>query len=167
MPCILMMMTMSMIISMMFMIFKHPVSMMIMIMMQTMLVCMMCGLLSNLWWFSYLLFMVMIGGLLVLFMYMTNVASNEKFNTKKMNYFFYLMIICMIFFTIMENDLTPLMNTSSWFNFSKINMKYIIMKYYNYPSNNILFMMMIYLLITMIMSVKITDLSKGALRQKY
>nr|APX39241.1 NADH dehydrogenase subunit 6 [Hypocassida subferruginea] len=158
-------MTMSMIVSVSFMIMKHPVSMMILILTQTIMVCCLCGMMSNLWWFSYMLFMVMIGGLLVLFMYMTNVASNEKFKTKKMMIFLTPAIVMIMMIMNKETFLNH-SQISNWTNIIELSTKTILMKYYNYPSNMILFLMMIFLLVTMIMTVKVTDLSKGALRQK-
>nr|APX40431.1 NADH dehydrogenase subunit 6 [Cassida viridis] len=160
----MMMMT---ILSIMFMIFYHPISMMMIILLQTIFVCCLCGTMTNLWWFSYMLFMVMAGGLLVLFMYMTNVASNEKFKNLKMNYIMILLTIMSMFLMINKDNFFNSIKISNWFNINESSVKIIIMKYYNYPSNMILFLMMVYLLITMIMSVKITDLSKGALRKKY
>nr|QUB07043.1 NADH dehydrogenase subunit 6 [Thlaspida biramosa] len=164
MSCIMKILLLSMILSIMFIMFKHPVSMMMIIMIQTLLVCLTCGLMMNLWWFSYMLFMVMVGALLVLFMYMTNVASNEKFK-KKIKFYYIFLASIMILFT--SENYNSMSNCSKWLNFNEMDMKIILMKFYNYPSNSILVLMMIYLLITMIMSVKITDLSKGALRQKY
>nr|APX39714.1 NADH dehydrogenase subunit 6 [Cassida rubiginosa] len=156
----------SMLMSIMFMIFKHPVSMMTMILVQTILICCLCGMMTNTWWFSYMLFMVMIGGLLVLFMYMTNVASNEKFKNMKTKHII-LMMFMMIFIMFNMENFNFYIKVSDWLNMNEYSLNIIIMKYYNYPSNMILFLMMIYLLITMIMTVKITDLTKGALRQKY
>nr|APX39458.1 NADH dehydrogenase subunit 6 [Cassida denticollis] len=159
-------MMMSMMMSIMFMIFKHPVSMMMMILAQTILVCCLCGLMTNIWWFSYMLFMVMIGGLLVLFMYMTNVASNEKFKNMKIKYMIVPTLV-MIFALLKTENFSNFIKISDWMNLNDESFNIIIMKYYNYPSNMILFIMMIYLLMTMIMTVKITDMTKGALRQKY
>lgn len=42
----------------------------------------------------------------------------------------------------------------------------ILIKYYNYPAINIIIIIIIYLLLTIIITVKITDIKEGALRQK-
>lgn len=39
------------------------------------------GVLSGSMWYSYVLFLVFLGGVLVLYIYMTSLASNEKFDT--------------------------------------------------------------------------------------
>jgi NADH-ubiquinone oxidoreductase chain 6 len=37
------------------------------------------GIMARNFWFSYILFLVFLGGVLVLFIYITRLASNEKF----------------------------------------------------------------------------------------
>lgn len=153
-------------ISIIFIIFKHPVSIITIILVQTILICCLCGIITNTWWFSYILFIVIIGGLLVLFIYITNVASNEKFkNIKTKHIILILFIIIFIIFKI--ENFHYYIKVSDWLNINEYSLNIIIIKYYNYPSNIILFLVIIYLLITIIITVKITDLTKGALRQKY
>nr|QUB07017.1 NADH dehydrogenase subunit 6 [Cassidinae sp. N35] len=168
MPCMLTLLIMNLTLSIMFMMFKHPVSLMMIILLQTILICLMCGLMANLWWFSYMLFMVMIGGLLILFMYMTNVASNEKFKSSKIkNTLFKIIIMSTMIFYLLKDNFYSYIQTSKWSNFNNLSTEMIIMKYYSYPSNMILFTIMIFLLMTMIMTVKVTEMKKGALRQKF
>nr|QUB07030.1 NADH dehydrogenase subunit 6 [Glyphocassis sp. N62] len=169
MPCIIFIMILNLTLSFMFMIPNHPIYMMIIILLQTIMICLLCGMMINIWWFSYMTFMVMVGGLLILFMYMTNTASNEKFKSKKIKNFIIKMMLLMLFMSMMMKDkLYAYLTTSNWMNLiNNTEMEILIMKYYNYPSNTLLFMMMIYLLMTLIMTVKMTDISKGALRQKF
>nr|YP_010352242.1 NADH dehydrogenase subunit 6 [Reticulitermes dabieshanensis]UOL50336.1 NADH dehydrogenase subunit 6 [Reticulitermes dabieshanensis] len=72
-------MSTSMMTSMMSTQMKHPLAMGMMLLLQTMMTCMISGTMYKSFWFSYILFMIMIGGMLVLFMYMTSLASNEMF----------------------------------------------------------------------------------------
>nr|ALO76433.1 NADH deshydrogenase subunit 6 [Laccoptera ruginosa] len=160
--------TINLTLSFMFFMFKHPISLMMIILLQTFSTCMLCGMMINLWWFSYMLFMVMIGGILVLFMYMTNVASNEKFESKKIKNLLMKMTLCTaIILYLLKDNFYFYTQTHNWINLNKNCMEIIIMKYYNYPSNMIMFLMMIFLLLTMIMTVKVTDTKSGALRQKF
>nr|YP_010285485.1 NADH dehydrogenase subunit 6 [Basiprionota bisignata]UKS07054.1 NADH dehydrogenase subunit 6 [Basiprionota bisignata] len=160
-------MTVSMMLSIIFMFMKHPISMMITILLQTLAMAILCGLMSNLFWFSYIIFLVMIGGMLIIFLYMTNVASNEKFNMYKpimvslMICSMLLMMMSMLMDKFYSYYLTFLSN-----NMNNKMMEIIIMKYYNAPFNYMLLLMMTYLLITMIMTVKISNIKEGALRQK-
>ena len=43
---------------------------------QTILVSIISGLITKTFWFSYILFLVFLGGILVLFIYVTSLASN-------------------------------------------------------------------------------------------
>nr|AML26354.1 NADH dehydrogenase subunit 6 [Hydrophilidae sp. BMNH 1274343] len=140
---------------------KHPMSMGLILLMQIICVALMTGLTANNFWFSYILFIVMIGGLLVIFIYMTSVASNEKFKFSKfiMISFTSLFMLSLMLSIIMDNIFTEYM---SLFNIqpSYINLN----KYINYPYNIITIMMILYLLITLIAIVKISKIKYGPLR---
>nr|AYR05374.1 NADH dehydrogenase subunit 6 [Coleoptera sp. ACP-2013] len=164
----LLLFTMSM--SLTFMFLTHPLSMGFTLLIQAILIAMITGLLSHNFWFSYILFMVMIGGMLVLFIYMTSVASNEKFlysNKLSILLLYLLMTIFMFPFIdsfnsyqtstnmdMMMYELTPMFNLS-------------LSKYINMPTNWIMVLMIIYLLVTLIAVVKITNITYGPLRQKF
>lgn len=50
-----------------------------MLLFYTRVVGLITGLMGGSYWFSYILVLVFLGGVLVLFLYMTSLASNEKF----------------------------------------------------------------------------------------
>nr|ALO76737.1 NADH deshydrogenase subunit 6 [Agyrtodes labralis] len=167
---LLFLLTMILMISMMIMFLKHPMSMGLFLLIQTILIALISGTLTYNYWFSYLLFLIMVGGMLVLFIYMTSIASNEKFLfSMKMTIFLMIMMLLMIlvfintdyFFNTMNTINTSIhfMNMNNSFNLS-------LTKFLNYPSYMILVMMIIYLFITLIAVVKITDINYGPLRQK-
>nr|YP_010439627.1 NADH dehydrogenase subunit 6 [Lacera procellosa]UTC33515.1 NADH dehydrogenase subunit 6 [Lacera procellosa] len=155
---------------------NNPLSMGLMILLQTLLICMLSGMLIKTYWFSYILFLTFLGGLLVLFIYVSSIASNElfkpSFNTKLfMMLFIMLMMIIQLLF----------MNNLYWMNFSfnsdmnnfislslfmnnenKINLS----KLYNNQTFMIMLMLIIYLFITLIAVVKITNIFYGPLRSK-
>nr|YP_009470469.1 NADH dehydrogenase subunit 6 [Rhadinosa nigrocyanea]AVF96884.1 NADH dehydrogenase subunit 6 [Rhadinosa nigrocyanea] len=150
-----------MITSMMFMMLNHPILLSMMILIQTTLISLKIAMNIKITWFSYVLFLVMVGGMLVLFLYMTNVASNEKFYVSNK---IIIMVMLMIPTTMIMS-----MNKNQKFksiNESIINYKYTLNKMFNETFSLMIIMMMIYLLITMIMAVKLTDLDKGPLRKK-
>uniref|UniRef100_A0AAU7YS36 NADH-ubiquinone oxidoreductase chain 6 n=1 Tax=Rhopalus tibetanus TaxID=3151528 RepID=A0AAU7YS36_9HEMI len=76
-----------------FMWLKHPISMGITIIVQTLTICMITGMMLGTFWFSYLIMITMLSGMLVLFIYMASVASNEKFFTSAKLIFFSMMMI--------------------------------------------------------------------------
>nr|YP_009434372.1 NADH dehydrogenase subunit 6 [Athetis lepigone]ATE89015.1 NADH dehydrogenase subunit 6 [Athetis lepigone]ATE89028.1 NADH dehydrogenase subunit 6 [Athetis lepigone]ATE89041.1 NADH dehydrogenase subunit 6 [Athetis lepigone]ATE89054.1 NADH dehydrogenase subunit 6 [Athetis lepigone]ATE89067.1 NADH dehydrogenase subunit 6 [Athetis lepigone] len=159
-----------------FMLFlNNPLSMGLMILIQTLLTCLLSGMLIKTYWFSYILFLTFLGGLLVLFIYVSSIASNEMFkpliNIKKM--FFFIIFLMLIIIQIMY------MNNISWMNFSinsdmdnfmnlllffnnenKINLS----KLYNNQTFLIMLMLVIYLFITLIAIVKITNIFYGPIR---
>nr|YP_009757483.1 NADH dehydrogenase subunit 6 [Bruchidius uberatus]QIM59430.1 NADH dehydrogenase subunit 6 [Bruchidius uberatus] len=153
----------------MFMFLKHPLSMGLILLIQTIMTALMTGLMNLNFWFSYILFLIMIGGLLILFIYMTSIASNEKFKFSSslfMLFFFNLMIS--LFLLLMDQWFPSLIFNS--FDILKQNIyiynySFLLNKYFNYPNNMIVYMMIIYLLITLIMTVKITNISFGPMRQ--
>nr|YP_009441731.1 NADH dehydrogenase subunit 6 [Anatis ocellata]AOY39276.1 NADH dehydrogenase subunit 6 [Anatis ocellata] len=148
---------------------KHPISLGSIILTHTIIMCLFMGMMSLNFWFSYILILVMIGGLLVLFIYMTSIASNEKFkfNNKLFMIIIFLLITLMltkwmenqyIYYYEMNNEL--LMNMDM-----KKNFKFNMSKFLNFPNSNIFIMIIFYLLIAMIAIVKITKLNFGPLRQ--
>nr|QRV62471.1 NADH dehydrogenase subunit 6 [Hydroporus dobrogeanus complex sp. IBE<ESP> AV49] len=162
--------------SMIFLFMNHPMSMGLILMIQTILIILITGLYSYSFWFSYILFLVMIGGMLILFMYMTSLASNEKFKISKNMIILMIIMIIMIFFTMFINDLMIMeyiqknsnmlssLNNLMLFKNENILSLYML---YNNPNFMINILMINYLLITLIAVVKITKSSSGPLRQKF
>nr|AIW06300.1 NADH dehydrogenase subunit 6 [Curculionidae sp. MT-2014] len=149
-----------------FLFLNHPLSLGFILLIQTILISLISGLMNSDFWFSYILFLIMIGGMLVLFIYMTSIASNEKFKFNKNLAF---LIILMITMTMMLSfsDSFLLMIKSLILNETpqlsdKINLS--MNKYLNTPSMFIMLMLIFYLLITLIAIVKITQSKMGPLR---
>nr|AND96162.1 NADH deshydrogenase subunit 6 [Euoniticellus fulvus] len=158
------MMMLMMMMSMLMVWMKHPLSMGLILLIQTINLSLYIGYYNVTYWFSYILFLIMIGGMLILFIYMTSVASNEKFNPS-MN----LMILSITTFTLWLS-LYLIINPI----YMKINYKNEIMqmnmintmltKYINFPNNYIYYLLIIYLLITMLVIIQITNFKMGTLR---
>uniref|UniRef100_UPI0030033A06 NADH dehydrogenase subunit 6 n=1 Tax=Parotis amboinalis TaxID=3112168 RepID=UPI0030033A06 len=158
-----------------FMLFlSHPLSMGLMILIQTMLTCLISGIMMSTYWFSYILFLTFLGGLLVLFIYVSSIASNEMFSIS----FNMKMTLSMSIFLILIFS-TFSMNNLNWLNFNNnmemnnlFNMflffnnenKINLSKLYNNQTFLIMMMMIIYLFITLIAMVKITNIFYGPLR---
>nr|YP_010443320.1 NADH dehydrogenase subunit 6 [Apogonia cf. basalis]UTE83848.1 NADH dehydrogenase subunit 6 [Apogonia cf. basalis] len=163
---LLILMSISLISSLSFMMLKHPMSMGLILLIQTISISLMTSFLNHNSWYSYILFLMMIGGMLILFTYMISVASNEKFkfSIKIMIMTMFLSMI-LIPWNFMDNYFLY-MNTLNMENLlMNINFSNSMMKFLNFPNNMILFMMIIYLLITLIAAVKLTKHSSGPLRQ--
>nr|ALO76254.1 NADH deshydrogenase subunit 6 [Craspedophorus nobilis] len=170
------MMLMSLSMTIMFMFLKHPLSMGLILLLQTLLISLISGLFSYSYWFSYILFLVMVGGMLVLFIYMTSMASNEMFNFSMKMSIMMSMLMWMMIISYMTIDylmISPLFKNS---NLMEMLNNLIMLKnenllslnmIYNKPNNMITLMLVNYLFITLIAVVKITDINYGPLRQKF
>nr|ADY25060.1 NADH dehydrogenase subunit 6 [Chilo suppressalis]QAX27892.1 NADH dehydrogenase subunit 6 [Chilo suppressalis] len=162
------------IISFLMVFLHHPLSMGLMILMQTLLVCLMSGMIISTYWFSYILFLTFLGGLLIMFIYISSIASNEMFkiNLNMLITFFLLLIMIINITMLLNNNLTwlNLSNNNDMSNFfnlflffnneNKINLS----KLYNNQTFLLMMIMMIYLLITLIAIVKIINIFYGPLR---
>nr|YP_010613560.1 NADH dehydrogenase subunit 6 [Graphium sarpedon]WAR51435.1 NADH dehydrogenase subunit 6 [Graphium sarpedon]WHN78816.1 NADH dehydrogenase subunit 6 [Graphium cloanthus] len=161
-------------ISILMLFMNHPLSMGLMILIQTLLTCMLSGMLSYSYWFSYILFLIFLGGLLVLFIYVSSIASNELFQynfTLKLIFSIMLIFIFMLSIMYMYNmnwlnlffnyEMKNLMNFFLFFNNeNKINLS----KLYNNQTYLMMMMLIIYLFITLVAVVKITNIFFGPLR---
>nr|YP_011017095.1 NADH dehydrogenase subunit 6 [Orthaga aenescens]WQB62453.1 NADH dehydrogenase subunit 6 [Orthaga aenescens] len=151
---------------------NHPLTMGLMILLQTILLCLISGMLINTYWFSYILFLTFLGGLLVLFIYVSSIASNEMFKMSlNLKIFFFIGIFILFsyiyyfYFKITNYNFNLEMN--NLFNFhmfinteNNINLS----KMYNNQTYKLMIMMVIYLFITLIAVVKITNIFFGPLR---
>nr|QNE85385.1 NADH dehydrogenase subunit 6 [Platypalpus agilis] len=151
---------------------SHPLSMGLMLLMQTMLICVITGLMTKTFWFSYILFLIFLGGMLVLFIYVTSLASNEMFSFSmtlfSLSMFILLLSISTIYlldktlfiYFIPNNEMTMLNEMSSLIKENSITLN----KLYNFPTNLITILLIIYLFITLVAIVKITNIFYGPLR---
>nr|YP_010564777.1 NADH dehydrogenase subunit 6 [Volucella trifasciata]UZA61180.1 NADH dehydrogenase subunit 6 [Volucella trifasciata] len=168
----LMLYSMTLIFSFIFLQMNHPLSMGLMLLIQTIMICLMTGLMTKSFWFSYILFLIFIGGMLILFIYVTSLASNEMFSlsmntiltsiTLLIIMFIYLMMSdkIMLMYNSMNNEMNSISEINSFIKENTLNLN----KLYNYPTNMITIMLINYLLITLIATVKITKLFYGPLR---
>nr|UDD74612.1 NADH dehydrogenase subunit 6 [Monodiamesa sp. 1 CZ-2021a] len=165
---------MSLVTSTIFMQMKHPLAMGFMLLIQTFFICLITGNFSKTFWFSYVLFLIFLGGMLVLFIYVTSLASNEMFSFSMKILTFSMIIFCsIIFFSIFidsnmfinylfNNEMSTLNDLNSFMNENTITLN----KLYNFPINLITILLINYLFLTLIAVVKITNIYEGPLRPK-
>nr|UDP56664.1 NADH dehydrogenase subunit 6 [Antheraea formosana] len=156
---------------------NHPLSMGLMILTQTLLTCLLSGMMIKTYWFSYILFLTFLGGLLVLFIYVSSIASNElfSFNFNMKLYFFFSIFMMFIFMILFYNNLKWMnfnINNSEMFNFFNMIMffnenKINLNKLYNNQSSLLTYLLIIYLFIALIAMVKITNIFYGPLRSNF
>nr|YP_009185980.1 NADH dehydrogenase subunit 6 [Sepedophilus bipunctatus]ALO70928.1 NADH deshydrogenase subunit 6 [Sepedophilus bipunctatus] len=158
------MLTLNLCLSLLFYFLKHPLTMGLTLIIQTLIISMITGMYSLNYWFSYILFLIMVGGMLVLFIYMTSIASNEKFSFS-LYLTTFTMIILMITMTYLS--LTKSFNWKLGLLNSMITYKFemLLIKFLEIPLLLIFILMIIYLLMTLIAIVKITNFKNGPIRQ--
>nr|QHH25545.1 NADH dehydrogenase subunit 6 [Trypetoptera punctulata] len=157
-----------------FMQMNHPLAMGMILLLQTILICLITSQLIETFWFSYILFLIFLGGMLVLFIYVISLASNEMFTTSlktTLTFSFFVTALGFISF-LFVNHFTPLeMNTETElvtiFHSSSLENNLVLAKLYSFPSSMITIFLVNYLLITLIATVKITNLFYGPLRKTF
>nr|YP_010265410.1 NADH dehydrogenase subunit 6 [Cyphoderus aff. similis]UIR97922.1 NADH dehydrogenase subunit 6 [Cyphoderus aff. similis] len=141
---------------------SNPMSIMLIILIQSVNISMIIWLMNKTAWFSYLLFLVFLGGLMVLFIYTTSLMSNEKFNSTWRDNF--KMMIFMIMILIMINLFWPFNIKKSFMNMNMLN---FITLNFSFNMVTPILLVMVYLLITLIVVVKISSKIKGPLRSTF
>nr|WOR80873.1 NADH dehydrogenase subunit 6 [Anaspides swaini] len=157
-------------LSLIFLLTNHPLSMGLTLLFQTCFICLTSGMINLTFWFSYILFLIFLGGMLVLFIYVASLASNEMF---KMSFSFVFLIgfflIFLLTFYLFSDFLMFYINSASInnfsLNFSSQLLNQDLTSFIYAPS--IMFytlFMVFYLLLTLIVAVKITSNFQGPLR---
>jgi NADH-ubiquinone oxidoreductase chain 6 len=153
---------------------KHPLAIGLILLFQTLLVCLITGIFAKRFWFSYVLFLIFLGGILVLFIYVTSLASNEifSFSVKIFRIRGFIFLINILFFYFLDKNLIiNLIQNNETFILDNINSyllenSLILNKLYNFPINLLTILLIIYLFLTLIAAVKITNIFEGPLRPK-
>nr|APX39989.1 NADH dehydrogenase subunit 6 [Cryptocephalus cynarae] len=160
-----------MILSTMCCLMNHPLTLGLILLLQTLMIALLTGLMSLNFWPSYIIFLIMIGGMLILFMYMTSVASNEKFKfSYKLSIYITSSTIMTIIlsFSMDKHLMAQKFKMIETFNSQEYIYPQLFMnKFINFPHNLIYLMMIIYLLITLIAIVKISNKTKSTMRMKF
>lgn len=152
---------------------NHPISIGIILFIQIFLIAFLIGWISQSFWFSYILFLVFIGGLLILFLYTISLIFNNKFNFKKknllilLNYILFIITITFLYqsldiFLINNNDIINLDIIKSLNLENSINLN----KLFNYPNYIINLIIVRYLFFILVVVVKVTNFFKGPIRVK-
>nr|UEK24783.1 NADH dehydrogenase subunit 6 [Neoephemera projecta] len=148
---------------------NHPLAMGLILLTQTVLISIASGLMAPSFWFSYILFLVFLGGMLVLFIYIISLASNEMFYYHHNLIFitlllFMLMLLMLIMIDpIMINTFTNTVMSTNNFSMESSIWPFLL-KLYNNSTYIMIMMLILYLFLTLIAVVNITQLYEGPLR---
>nr|QXT45691.1 NADH dehydrogenase subunit 6 [Cinygmina sp. 1 YW01BF06] len=151
---------------------SHPLAMGLVLLCQTLLIALLTGLLAPSFWFSYILFLVFLGGMLVLFIYVTSLASNEMFSISSQSMLMILIIGGFLGVFSLFND--PLLWISPELSEQILqpqslaisDLSNLLLKLYSSPSYYLTLLLVTYLFLTLIAVVTITQIYEGPLRSK-
>nr|ANS72670.1 NADH dehydrogenase subunit 6 [Spongicola levigatus] len=156
-------------ISIIFLSTTHPLATGITLLSQTALICLMSSLFMTSSWVAYILFLIFLGGMLVLFIYVTSLIPNEPLLMSLKMIILTMASISLSILTILWDPLMKMTKTSTpspsflstyWVPPQTLTTKMM----YSMPISNLTLFIIIYLLLTLIVIVKITDHSQGTLR---
>nr|QFQ01341.1 NADH dehydrogenase subunit 6 [Nematocarcinus gracilis] len=147
----------------------HPLAMGMTLLVQTIIICAASGLSAKSMWFSYILFLIFLGAMLVLFIYVASLASNESFSLAPS---LFLLTALIMIIGLLLTTIDPLMTSlkitleNSFLNNSEfiLSTKAHLSMIYNPSSMNLTLFIIMYLLLTLIVVVKITSTFFGPLR---
>nr|ASY98558.1 NADH dehydrogenase subunit 6 [Parymenopus davisoni] len=154
-------------LSIMFLFLNHPLSMGLILFLQAICMCLVSGYMSLSFWFSYVLLLIYLGGMLVLFMYVTSLASNEMFfysNKILLTMISFPIILMSIYYFNMNYSMNLYENLENSLTLNLLPNNFLL-KMYNQPINMIMILIASYLFLTLIAVVKIINIFKGPLRQ--
>nr|YP_009227885.1 NADH dehydrogenase subunit 6 [Armatobalanus allium]AII19532.1 NADH dehydrogenase subunit 6 [Armatobalanus allium] len=154
-------MVMMFMLNLIFLFMFHPLAMIFVLILQTMFISISMYTITQFPWFSYTLILVFLGGMLILFTYMSNIASNEMFKPN-LKMLFPLVIAPLIAFFIP----LPKQNISS--ESKSMNMEQFnnltIFKPFSNAIMPITLLMASYIILTLLTVVKISKMNQGPLR---
>nr|AZF99020.1 NADH dehydrogenase subunit 6 [Megalodontes spiraeae] len=144
--------------------FLHPLFMVSMLIIYTMNICLISSSIFMSSWYSYILFLVMMGGLLMLFTYMTSIVPNELMKNYSMTFkeLLFFMMMTSIFWLLGLFKFNYMYPLNMNFNNEIYMINSLLFSKYSFK---ITIIMMIYLLITLIIIMNISYSNKS-LRMK-
>nr|YP_009406976.1 NADH dehydrogenase subunit 6 [Stygiocaris lancifera]ASA39512.1 NADH dehydrogenase subunit 6 [Stygiocaris lancifera] len=147
----------------------HPLVMGAILLMQTTIIAMMTTFTLKTAWFSYILFLIFLGAMLVLFIYVASLAPNESLSLSyPLSILFATSTIVSISIMTLDPFLLPnpifCENSDMKTPMMSITMNMFLHPMYNEPTMKLTLFLILYLLLTLMVVVKITTTHFGPLR---
>nr|YP_010577127.1 NADH dehydrogenase subunit 6 [Striatobalanus tenuis]UZN92573.1 NADH dehydrogenase subunit 6 [Striatobalanus tenuis] len=154
-------MIMMFIINLIFLFMFHPLAMIFILILQTMMISIIMYSITQFPWFSYTLILVFLGGMLILFTYMSNIASNEMFKPNlKMLFPLFIAPISAFLIPLPKQNLSTETKALNMDQFSNLT----IFKPFSSSIMPITLLMASYIILTLLTVVKISKMNQGPLR---
>lgn len=143
---------------------KHPLSIGCALLLETILASLICRLNIKTYLISYILFLIFIGGILILFIYISRIASNEKFYIIDMLSIIIIIVIRILIVVKLNLNLEHNLYNDN-IGSSELYFNLNINKLYILPSGILTLIIVIYLLFTLIVVSNIIGTKFSPLRR--
>ena len=161
-PVILIIYSLIILISAAFWLRSHPVIFISLILLQTVILRISIWITSSCSWFSFILFLIFLGGLIVLFIYITSLASNELLTHNMHTLNIYSLISITSLWMILFNN-----KNLERIHHKENNILNFFIDIYSESLINIITLVIVYLLLTLIIAVKISNKKEAPIKSSY
>nr|YP_010038648.1 NADH dehydrogenase subunit 6 [Eutrichosiphum pasaniae]QOY44598.1 NADH dehydrogenase subunit 6 [Eutrichosiphum pasaniae] len=146
------------------MIMKSPLSTNLNILIQTISLTMMINLINKTSWISFMLFILYVGGLMIIFLYISSIAFNELNMNKNYKFILIKLTLILIFFYNLKNFI--ILENFQLENKFIFEDNYYFINMFLMPNNLMIYFMLMILLFMLILIIWLLKNNKGPIRQK-
>nr|YP_009940102.1 NADH dehydrogenase subunit 6 [Hamamelistes spinosus]QNV49430.1 NADH dehydrogenase subunit 6 [Hamamelistes spinosus] len=145
---------------------KSPLKSNLIILSQSIMLTLMVNLINKTSWISFMIFILYVGGLMIIFLYISSIAFNEM-NINNNNYKILIMKMILIFFLIYL--IKNFMNLENQHYQNKFNFEdnYYFINMFMLPNNMLIYIIMLILFFMLILIIWLLKNNKGPIRQKF
>ncbi|YP_008758404.1 NADH dehydrogenase subunit 6 (mitochondrion) [Diuraphis noxia] len=143
---------------------KSPLSSNLIILIQTLSLTLMINLINKTSWISFMIFILYIGGLMIIFLYISSIAFNElniNKNFKNLIYKLIFIILVLMYFKMSLN-----LNNMNYENKFMFEDNFYMLNMFILPNNLMMYMIMFILFFMLILIIWMLKINKGPIRQK-
>nr|AFI13777.1 NADH dehydrogenase subunit 6 [Diuraphis noxia] len=143
---------------------KSPLSSNLIILIQTLSLTLMINLINKTSWISFMIFILYIGGLMIIFLYISSIAFNElniNKNFKNLIYKLIFIILVLMYFKMSLN-----LNNMNYENKFIFEDNFYMLNMFILPNNLMMYMIMFILFFMLILIIWMLKINKGPIRQK-
>nr|AXI98568.1 NADH dehydrogenase subunit 6 [Pseudoniphargus elongatus] len=155
----------SVMLSMTFLMGKSPLFLSLIIIVQTITIAIIVNILTLSSWFSFMLLMIYLSGMMIVFIYVSSMASNEFFPLKYSKLMAFVILSIILLTSIFMSNYHP---KSDYINILNLDLTQTTIfktaKMFAKPLFMMTILLIIYLLLAMIMVVKNSSFSSGPMR---
>nr|QZR92100.1 NADH dehydrogenase subunit 6 [Uroleucon erigeronensis] len=143
---------------------KSPISSNLIILIQTMTLTLMINLINKTAWISFMIFILYIGGLMIIFLYISSIAFNElNINKNYKNMIFKILFLSLMLLMFKLSMNIENMNYENKFIFED---NFYLLNMFNMPNNMMIYLIMFILFFMLILIIWMLKINKGPIRQK-